>query len=202
MKRAGEELPRLVAASAAELDAWLDANGGQSGSVWLVTWKKGDPRHIPRDRLLATLIAHGWIDSLPRKLDAARTMLLISPRRRGSNWSRVNRDIADRLAAENALRPAGRAAIDAAKADGSWEALDAVDALAEPDDLKRALDAAPQARAFWDRFPPSSRRAILEWIAGARTAPTREGRIGLTVERARENRKANFPAGRDRGPAS
>ena len=54
---------------------------------------------------------------------------------------------------------------------------DHVETLAEPPDLAAALDAAPGARRYWDAFPRSTRRAILEWIINARTGPTRQARI-------------------------
>ena len=62
------------------------------------------------------------------------------------------------------MRTAGLAAVAAARADGSWWALDAVEDLLEPPDLAAALDASADARASWDGFPRSTRRAILEWI--------------------------------------
>jgi uncharacterized protein YdeI (YjbR/CyaY-like superfamily) len=80
---------------------------------------------------------------------------------------------------------------DAAKAGGSWSALDDVETLAEPEDLVAALHARPAARASWDAFPRSTRRAILEWIAGAKTASTRAARIQKTVDEASVGRRAN-----------
>jgi len=76
-------------------------------------------------------------------------------------------------------------------ADGSWTKLDAVETLAEPDDLRRALDAVPAARDHWDGFPRSARRALLEWISSAKREPTRAKRIALTVSEAAEGRRAN-----------
>ncbi len=77
----------------------------------------------------------GWIDSKPAKIDERRTALLCTPRKPGSGWSKVNKDRLERLLADGLVLPAGLAAIDAAKADGSWSKLDHVDALAVPDDL-------------------------------------------------------------------
>jgi uncharacterized protein YdeI (YjbR/CyaY-like superfamily) len=145
-------------------------------------------------------LCFGWIDSLPRRLDADRSMLLLSPRKPGSGWSKVNKDKVARLTADGRMAPAGLAKVEAAKADGSWARLDAVDALAEPDDLVAALDADPAARANFDAFPRSSRRGILEWIVNAKRPETRAARIATTVALASENRKANHPAGRDAGP--
>ena len=77
----------------------------------------------------------------------------------------------------------------------SWHharnALDHVEILAEPPDLAAALDAAPGARHYWDAFPRSTRRAILEWITNARTGPTRQARIQRTADDAARNIRAN-----------
>ena len=89
------------------------------------------------------------------------------------------------------MAPAGVAIVEAAQADASWNALDAVEQLAEPDDLNAALDASPAARAHWDAFPRSTKRAILEWINTARTPGTRNRRVSQTVEEAAIGHRAN-----------
>jgi uncharacterized protein YdeI (YjbR/CyaY-like superfamily) len=183
------------------LSAWLAANHGRAEGVWLVTWKKrpGAP-HVPYSDVVDALLCWGRIDSQPRKLDDDRTMLRIAPRRRGSGWSAVNKDKVARLTAAGRMAAPGLAVVAAAAADGSWALLDAADTLEVPADLAAALDARPGARAYWDRFPPSSRRGILEWITTAVKPETRAARVADTAAKAAENRKANFPAGRDAGP--
>lgn len=197
-----DDLPRVEVRSIDELDAWLAANGAASGSVWIVTYKKGRGPFVAYADMVDTLLAHGWIDSLPRTLDADRTMHLASPRKAGSAWSAINKAKIARLAAEGLMRPNGLAVVNRAKADGSWAALDGVETLVPPADLAAALVANPEAERHFARFPPSSRRGILEWIAAAKTATTRGKRIAETVAKAAENRKANHPAGRDAGPRS
>jgi uncharacterized protein YdeI (YjbR/CyaY-like superfamily) len=195
-----DEAARVEVTSVAALAAWLAANHGRPDGVWLVTWKKrpGAP-HVSYDEVVDELLCWGWIDSRPRKLDDDRTMLWIAPRRPGSGWSAVNKARLERLEAR--MQPPGRAKIAAAKADGSWAALDGASTLELPDDLAAALAALPGARAYWDRFPPSSRRGILEWITAAVRPATRAARVAETAAKAAENRKANFPAGRDAGPS-
>ncbi|MHC1558111.1 YdeI/OmpD-associated family protein [Actinomycetospora sp. C-140] len=118
-------------------------------------------------------------------------MLLLAPRKATSAWSRVNKQRVERLTAAGLMTPAGQAAIEAARATGRWAALDAVEDLTEPDDLRSALDAVPRARAAWDAFPRSVKRAILEWIAAAKKPPTRAARIAETVGEAAEGRRAH-----------
>lgn len=185
-----------------ELRGWLERNHQRAAAVWLVTWKKqpGAP-YIPYSEIVDELICFGWIDSTPRKLDDRRTMRLIAPRRPGSGWSTVNREKVERLLAEGRMHSAGLARVEEAKADGSWMALAAVDDLLIPDDLAAELDRLPDARRRFEAFPPSSRRAILEWIHNAKQPATRERRVRETAEKAALNLKANHPAGRDRGPS-
>lgn len=186
------ELDRVTIGSREEWRAWLQRHHATSPGIWLVTGKKGSGRpHLDYGDLVEEALAFGWVDSRPRSLDAERSQLLLTPRRPGSNWSRVNKERVERLTAAGLMAPAGIAVVEAARADGSWAALDEVEDLVEPDDLRRALDGRPAARAEWDRFPRSSRRAILEWILGARTAPTRTRRITQTVDDAVHGRRAN-----------
>jgi uncharacterized protein YdeI (YjbR/CyaY-like superfamily) len=196
------DLDRVEVTSREGWRAWLAENHARSGGVWVVTHKKrpGAP-HVPYGDIVDEALCFGWIDGLARALDAERSMRLATPRRTGSAWSKINKEKVDRLTAAGLMAPPGLARVAAAMADGSWTSLDAVETLVPPADLAAALAADPRADACFAAFPRSSRRAILEWIAAARRPETRATRIAETVARAAENRKANFPAGRDRGPA-
>ncbi|WP_306117170.1 MULTISPECIES: YdeI/OmpD-associated family protein [unclassified Roseitalea] len=198
---AGETLEQIAVSSEAELLAWLDANHGQGRSVWLVLWRKSaNAGHIERERLLAALLRYGWVDSLPRKKDAGRSLLMISPRKPGSAWSAVNKRIVLSLERQGLMHPAGQAIVDAAREDGSWSFLDDVEQGIVPDDLAAALDAVPGARGHFDAFPFSARRGILEWIKQARRPGTRAKRIAETARLAGRNRRArDWRAGKPRG---
>ena len=115
----------------------------------------------------------------------------MSPRKPSSGWSRSNKERVERLEREGLMTDAGRAAVEAAKRNGSWSLLDSVEALEEPDDLAAALNASPAARAHFDAFPPSARKLILTWIATAKREETRLKRIEETTRLAAENIRAN-----------
>ncbi len=188
--------------SLADLRAWLKTNHQREESIWLVRYKKrADRPYLTYDEIVDELLCFGWVDSLPRKLDADRTMLRISPRNPKSNWSGLNKRRVERLSAAGRMMPAGEALTEVAKANGAWNFLDDVEQLIVPPDLAAARAATDRAAFCYDRFPDSSKRGILEWIKNARTEATRSKRIRETAEKAARNVKANFPEGRNAGPA-
>ena len=175
-----------------QLRDWLARNHATSPGIWLVTWKKTSGRpHLAYDDIVEEALAFGWVDSQPRTVDGQRSARLLTPRKPGSNWSRLNKQRVERLLAAGLMQPAGLAAIAVAKANGRWTALDQTETLAEPADLAAVLDADPAARRYWDAFPRSARRAILEWIGNARTDATRQARIERTASDAARGIRAN-----------
>jgi uncharacterized protein YdeI (YjbR/CyaY-like superfamily) len=118
-------------------------------------------------------------------------MVRLSPRKPGSAWSTLNKQRVENLLAAGLMEEGGLAAIEAAKADGSWTRLDGAGALEIPADLARALEAHPPSARHFGAFPPSTRRAILEWIATAKTEETRNRRVEQTARLAAENIRAN-----------
>ncbi len=191
-RRAADNYERVEVVSRAAWRDWLAANHSSSPGIWLVTYKKAEgERHLPYDAVVEEALCFGWIDSVRRRVDRRRSQLLLTPRKRGSDWSRANKQRVERLEAAGLIEPPGRAAIGAAKADGSWAALDDVENLIEPEDLSAALDADPDARRHWDAFPPSTRRGILAWIQAAKREATRNARVERTARLAAEGVRAN-----------
>lgn len=189
-----KEFPKVQVESRVELRQWLADNHATAETVWLVTFKKQVPeKYVPYDDVVEEVICFGWIDSLPRKLDEERTMLMLSPRRKGSPWSRVNKNRVEKLLAAGLIMPAGQAKIDQAKADGTWTIYDEVEDLIIPDDLAATFAQNEIAKTNFDNFSPSSRKGILWWIKSAKRAPTRAKRIAETVDLAAQNIKANHP---------
>ena len=174
--------------SAGQLRSWLMANHAKSPGIWLVTFKKaaGD-RYLSYEDLVCEALCWGWIDSKAKSLDELRSQLLLTPRKPASKWSRPNKIRIAELEAAGRMAAPGQAVVEAAKASGTWTALDDVENLVEPVKLKAALDAAPEARKNWDAFPRSTRRATLEWIAAAKRPETLERRISETVDLAEQN---------------
>jgi len=188
-----KEYEQVQVESRGEWRAWLEEHASSSPGIWLVTFKKKSPSHLPYEEVVEEALCFGWVDSQARPLDENRSQQQLTPRRASSGWSRPNKQRVEKLVAAGLMTPAGLAVIDRAKADGSWSALDDVWNLIEPEELKVALDAEPEARSRWEAFPPSARRAILEWISTAKRAETRTKRVAETVRLAAKGERANQP---------
>jgi uncharacterized protein YdeI (YjbR/CyaY-like superfamily) len=197
MARAAEDAERLEPADRAAWRAWLSANHGRTAPVWLVL-EKGRGAKLGQDDAIEEALCFGWIDSLPRKLDERRWMLLVSPRKPRSPWSRVNKARLERLRSAGLMAPPGQAKLAAAQADGPFDVYEAAETLEEPPDLWAALAAVPGAAATWAGFAPSSRKGILWWIAAAKAPPTRARRVAETARLAALGLRANFPESRGR----
>ncbi|WP_143780477.1 YdeI/OmpD-associated family protein [Leptolyngbya sp. 'hensonii'] len=178
--------------SRSEWREWLMANHTRTQGIWLISYKKatGKPRFEYNDAVEEAL-CFGWIDSKPNKLDAARSLLWFAPRKPGTGWSKLNKERVERMIATGQMTPAGLAKVEAARQDGSWNALDAIEALEIPPDLDAALAAYSSARLHFEAFPRSVKRGILEWIATAKRPETRAKRIEETAQLAEQNLRAN-----------
>lgn len=191
-KRPAEHLQQVEVKSRAELRSWLADNHTQSESIWLVTYKKAIAEYyLDYDSIVEECLCFGWVDSLTRAKDEHRSMLLLAPRKDTSAWSGSNKRRVKKLLEAGLMEPPGMAKIDAAKANGMWEFLDDVEALITPPDLAEALARYPDAARYFEAFPRSPKRGILEWIKQAKKPETRAKRIEETARLAQNNDRAN-----------
>lgn len=175
-----------------EWRAWLATHHAVEVGVWLIRFKKaiGKPT-IDYDAAVEEALCFGWVDSRPNKLDDERSLLWFAPRKAGTGWSKPNKERVDRLIAAGLMTASGLAKVDAARKDGSWTALDTVELLEVPGDLRLALNIHPVAAENFAAFPRSVKRSILEWIQNAKKPETRAARVGETARLAKENQRAN-----------
>jgi uncharacterized protein YdeI (YjbR/CyaY-like superfamily) len=188
-----DSFPAYYADSAADWRQWLAVHHARERNVWLILYKKdsGIPS-LTYEEARDEALCFGWVDSKPNKRDADSYYLFFAARNPKSNWSRVNKDRIAALEAAGKLAPAGERMVAEAKRSGTWDALNEVEMLIVPDDLATAFSGAgAMARTNWDKFPPSVRRGILEWIFTARRPATREKRIAETARLAQRNERAN-----------
>jgi uncharacterized protein YdeI (YjbR/CyaY-like superfamily) len=174
-----DDLPILLFATPAELEAWLEENHAAVEGVWLKIAKKGSSvESVTYAEALELALCFGWIDSQKRGLDEKHFLQRFTPRRPRGKWSRINREKAEGLIASGAMRPTGLAEVEAAKADGRWEAAYAGQRTAEvPADLRRELDENEDAREFFAALDSANRYAILYRLQEAKKPETRERRL-------------------------
>ncbi|HJW22710.1 MAG TPA: YdeI/OmpD-associated family protein [Candidatus Limnocylindrales bacterium] len=177
-----DEAPQIQFDDRAAWRGWLEANHATARGVWLVTWRPRSGRvGLDYEAAIEEALCVGWVDSTGGTLDEERGRLYFAPRKARSVWAASNKARVERLTREGRMLPAGLAAIERAKANGSWETLDGVERLEVPADLAGALAAVAGASAAFDALPPSSRKLHLASIALARRPETRAERIRKVV---------------------
>lgn len=177
-------LPVISFPDVAAFDAWLDAQPRSSPGLWLRLAKKGaDFASLSRAGAIDAALCNGWIDGQLDRYDDVSWLVRFTPRKPASKWSEVNRTRALELIAAGRMRPAGLAEIDAAKADGRWDAAYAPASKAQPPpDLQAALDASPKAAAFFATLTGANRYAVIYRVSTVRTPDARQKKIARFVE--------------------
>ena len=139
--------------------------------------------------VVESALCFGWIDGRSNRLDDTWYLQRITPRRARSIWSQKNVAAVEALTAAGRMRPAGLAAVEAARADGRWERAYAGSAtITVPDDLAAALAAEPAAAAFFAELDKTNRYAVLWRVQTASTPQTRARRIAACVQMLAEGR--------------
>ena len=192
-RSARPELPIVRCADAAAWERWLAAQPADAPGAWLQIAKKGaEPPTVTYDAALDSAICFGWIDGQKRAHDDTCWLQRFTPRGPRSKWSQVNRDRVQRLIDDGRMRPAGQAQVDAARADGRWEAAYEPQARATvPPDLQQALDANPAAQQFFATLTGARRYAFLYRLHNVKTDKGRARRIASYIELLSEGRTLN-----------
>ena len=184
------DLPVMEFASAKAWAAWLAKHHASSPGIWLKIAKQGagvDTVTMPE--VIETALCWGWIDGLRHKHDDVYFRQRMTPRTARSRWSRINRDKAEALIAAGRMQPAGQQEVEAARADGRWDAAySGSRTMAVPDDLTRALRRNAAARRAFEQLDSRNRYAILYRIQDAKRAETRARRIEQFVTMLAEGR--------------
>ena len=177
------ELPLISFHDAAAFEEWLEVHGESAPGAWLTFAKQGAPEAtVSKSDAIDCALAYGWVDGQLGRVDAHFVKTRFTPRRSRSVWSQVNRERVERLEVAGRMRPAGRAQVDQAKADGRWAAAYARQSEAVPDaDLDAALDAEPAARALFDALDAANRFAMLYRVHQAKTPEKRASKIAEVV---------------------
>ena len=173
------ELPILLFEQPGDWAEWLRANHDSAPGVWMRLAKKdAGLRSVTYAEALDEALCYGWIDSHKKSFDEQSWLQKFTPRGPRSIWSRINRDKVQALVEQGRMKPAGIAAVDAAKGDGRWDAAyESQSNATVPDDLQAALDASPRAAEFFATLRGANRYAILFRVHNAKKPETRAKRI-------------------------
>ena len=168
---------------------WLEENHSQEDWVWVVIYKKGSKeKGLRYGEAVDEAVCFGWIDGGMRSMDGERFRLRFSPRRRGSVWSLLNRERAERLIGAGLMAEAGLRAVDEAKGNGMRDAAYTSRMEPEvPEDLSEALRENEEAWKNFEAFPNSAKLMYVRWVEGAKREGTRVRRISEVVRRAARN---------------
>ena len=184
------ELPILQFDSPANWARWLERHHQSGQGAWLKLAKKASGiTTVTHTEALEEALCYGWIDGQSARFDETFYLIRFTPRRPRSKWSQINRQKVERLINQGRMKPAGLAQVQAATEDGRWEAAyPPASTAAVPEDLQRALEASPEARAFFETLKGANRYAIIYRIHDAKRAETRARRIAEYVAMLAEHR--------------
>ena len=177
------DLPVLPFPDQAAFEAWLEAEHATAPGVYVKLAKKGaGVPSVTYAELVESCLCFGWIDGRSNRLDEQFYLQRLTPRRARSVWSQKNVDAVEALTLAGRMRPAGLAAVDAARADGRWERAYAGSAtITVPDDLAAALAAEPAAQKEFEVLDGANRYAVLWRVHTAASDATRAKRIAALV---------------------
>ncbi|MFN6537541.1 MAG: YdeI/OmpD-associated family protein [Nostoc sp. EkiNYC01] len=189
ISKVNNEFPTFCPNSREEWRQWLETNHHTSSGVWLIYYKvKSGKPSVRYSEAVKEALCFGWIDSKVKSLDEERYMQIFTPRKPKSVWSKLNKQYIEELIEQGFIAKAGLEKIAVAKQNGSWNSLDAIEALIIPLDLSQALEASKTARDYFEAFSNSSKKNILFWIESAKRPETRLKRIEQTVHSAVQNK--------------
>jgi len=165
---------------------WLVENHSSEKEVWVIIRKKNfGNRGLGYEEAVEEAICFGWIDGKMQSVDGARFRQRFSPRKKGSIWSKSNRDRAEKMIREEKMASAGFEAVREAKANGRWDAAySSKTAPKIPEDLAEALKKNEVALKNFSGFSNSTKLQYVFWVNNAKKDETRRKRIARVVLKA------------------
>ena len=164
-------------------EAWLAEHYELPAGAWLLIAKKGSAQtSVTITQALDVALCYGWIDSQRKSYDDDFYLQRYSPRRPSGSWSRVNVDKVAALTEAGRMRAPGLAEVEAARADGRWEAAYVSQKEAGvPPDLATALAGSAPAAATFAQLGKTAQYAVILQLLKARTPATRAARLARTI---------------------
>ena len=166
---------------------WLAKHHDREPEVWIRMHKKGSGlASIDWARAVDAGLCWGWIDGVRKSLDDRSFLQRLTPRGPKSSWSKINVEKVSVLTAAGLMTAHGLKHVEAAKADGRWDAAYRVKDAEVPADLQAAIDADPKARAKFAVLTSQNRFALIFRTGQMKTPAGRARKIAdLTAMLAR-----------------
>jgi uncharacterized protein YdeI (YjbR/CyaY-like superfamily) len=162
---------------------WLEKNHPKSDGIWIRFYKKGcGKKTITRAEALEEALCFGWIDGQLDRFDDQSWVQRFTPRRSKSGWSKINTQHAQRLIEAGKITDAGMNEVEAAKADGRWNAAYASPRDAyPPEDFLQELNKNKKAKDFFETLNRANVYAIVYRLQTAKKPETRTRRMKLIL---------------------
>jgi uncharacterized protein YdeI (YjbR/CyaY-like superfamily) len=170
----------------ADFERWFATNHARDTELWLRIFKKSSGvGTVTPAQALDVALCWGWIDGIRKGLDDRSFLQRYTPRGAKSPWSQINRDHVARLTAAGRMTPSGQRQVDAAKADGRWDAayapIRSATEATVPDDLRSKIEASPRARRTFRTLGRMNLFALAYRTNRMRTAGGRARKIAELV---------------------
>jgi uncharacterized protein YdeI (YjbR/CyaY-like superfamily) len=177
-------LKTLAFKSPAAFRKWLKMNHADSNGIWLCIYKEDSgEKSITYAEALEQSLCFGWIDGQKQAHDARCWLQKFTPRRAKSAWSKANTEHVERLIKAGQMTRAGLEAVEAAKADGRWQAAyDSPRNAVPPEDFLNALGKDKKAKAFFETLNKANIYSIVYRLQTAKRPETREKRMKMILE--------------------
>lgn len=170
---------------------WLNTNHAKSEGIYLIFYAVAHENESMRwEEAVRVALCYGWIDSTVKSLGNGKRRQYFCPRNTKSVWSKVNKDHIKELSTQELMHKSGRAAIEIAKENGSWTALDEVEKGIIPKDLQGAFDQNTVAFKNYKGFTKGQRKSYLYWLNQAKREATRQKRIVGIIQNCQDNIKS------------
>lgn len=187
------ELKSFYAKSRKDWRNWLEKNHESEKAIWLIFYKVSSSKpSLSWSEAVDEALCFGWIDSTKKTIDKESYKQYFSKRKTVSNWSKVNKEKVEKLIKDQQMTKAGFWSIEVAKKNGSWNALDKIEALIMPDDLKEAMNRHSNAMEYYESLSKSAKKLLLHWVYSAKKTETRQKRILEIAENANNKTKSKI----------
>jgi uncharacterized protein YdeI (YjbR/CyaY-like superfamily) len=190
-KKTLNDPPIILFETTGQLEAWFKKHFADTKGIWMrIAKKDSGQKSVTYAEALDAALCYGWIDGQKQTYDEHSWLQKFTPRRTGSQWSKLNTQHADRLIKAGRMKPSGLRQIEAARKDGRWKAAyDSGKSSAMPADFLSELAKDMKAKAFFESLNKANTYAIAYRLQTAKKPETRKKRMKTIIEMMKQGKK-------------